>query len=89
MGEPFPLKIGETIACFQSAGNREMDIDKLNIVVSGQEINGASLLIKYPGIPPGLVNLGLTFTSAARTPISVRKLNRKEQRYIGRSGVQR
>ena len=44
-----------------------MDIDKLNIVVSGLEINGASLLIKYPGKPSGLVNLGLTFTSAEST----------------------
>ena len=43
-----------------------MDIDKLNIIVSGLEINGASLLIKYPS---GLVNLGLTFTSAARTSV--------------------
>ena len=46
-----------------------MDIDKLNIAVSGLEINGASLLIKYPGIPSGLVNLGLTFTRAAYTSV--------------------
>ena len=56
-------------ACFQSVGNWDMDIDNLNIVVSGLEMNGASLLIKYPGIPSGLVNLNLTFTSAASTSV--------------------
>ena len=38
-----------------------MDINKLNIAVSGLTINGASLFIKNPGIPTGQINLGLAF----------------------------
>ena len=69
LGKPFPLKIGETITCSNHPIGICIDIDKLNVVVNWLEINGASLLIKYPGIPSRLVNLDLTFKSAASTLI--------------------